>query len=86
MLFCTFKGRLSVLAMYIFGLNYKLSIYCTQGKGNVILTKNSKGKFPHNPLLFFFCFQVSFLKIIDKRFDSSKYCFNCCNAVDVYKI
>ena len=50
MLFCTFKGCLSVLAMYIFGLNYKLSIYCTQGKGNVILTKNSKGKFPHNPL------------------------------------
>ena len=31
----------------------KLSSLYTQGKGNVILINNSKGKFPHNPLLFF---------------------------------
>ena len=45
----------------------KGKFYLYQGQGNYILTNNSKGKFPHNPLPLFLPFFPTPLQLHDKN-------------------
>ncbi len=47
-------------------LGYIMTTF-TQGQGNDILTNNSKGKFPHNPLPLFLPFFPTPLQLHDKN-------------------